>query len=195
MEAANGFEKMAELDLPKDAPSKDVKTGAKQDLPPLSTADFRAYNRLAEMMDAYHNHFRQTWNLLYGACESNKRPQGMSIRAFLRTAKEFASHLTMHHTIEEQHIFPVLAKKMPKFRKELELLTQHKQIHAGLEVFEEYIGACRNGERELRLGELREVMGGFGTVLWEHLDEEVKELGAENMRKYWTIAELKQIPF
>ena len=118
----------------------------------------------------------------------------MSIRTFISTGQEFAHHLTIHHTIEEQHIFPVLAKKMPAFAKELELLDQHKQIHKGLEVFEKYLDECSGGERELRLGELKGVMDGFGAVLWRHLDEEVHELRAENMRRFWTKAEMARLP-
>jgi hypothetical protein len=32
-------------------------------------------------------------------------------------------------------------------------------------------------------------------VLWEHLDEEVKTLGADNMRRYWSLDEMKRMPF
>ena len=95
---------------------------------------------------------------------------------------------------EEQHIFPVLARKQPAFRKELELLTHHKQIHAGLEKFEEYLGQCKTGEKELRLSEMKGLMDTFGAVLWEHLDAEVHELRAENMRKYWTVEEMRRMP-
>jgi hemerythrin-like domain-containing protein len=119
----------------------------------------------------------------------------MSIKTFLTTCNEFAHHLTIHHTIEEQHIFPVLAKRMPAFKKELTLLTQHKKIHEGLDKFEEWVAECRSGEREVRMEELKRIMDTFGGVLWEHLDEEVRELGAENMRKYWTVEEIRRIPF
>ena len=118
----------------------------------------------------------------------------MSIGQFLATISQLISQLTMHHTIEEQHIFPVLAKKMPAFRKELELLSQHKQIHKGLDQLEDYVDGCRSGERELRLSELKKIMDGFGEVLWQHLDDEVKQLGAENMRKYWTVEEIRRMP-
>jgi hemerythrin-like domain-containing protein len=118
----------------------------------------------------------------------------MTLRSFLQAGDDFAHHLTIHHTIEEQHIFPVLAKRMPAFKKELELLTQHKEIHNGLDEFERYIKECRSGERELRFGELREVMDGFGKVLWEHLDDEVRELRAENMRLFWSPEEMKRLP-
>ena len=118
----------------------------------------------------------------------------MSIRQFLSLGLEFAHHLTIHHTIEEEHIFPVLAKRMPAFQQELQLLTQHRQIHAGLDQLEAYLEACRRGERELRWEELRAVMEGFGEVLWAHLDQEVKELGAENMRRYWSTQEMRGLP-
>lgn len=100
----------------------------------------------------------------------------------------------MHHTIEEQYIFPYLAERMPAFQQELELLTQHKQIHAGLEKFESYLEDCSSGKRELRLAELKELMDSFGEVLFAHLADEVEQLGAENMRKYWSIEEAQNMP-
>jgi hemerythrin-like domain-containing protein len=149
---------------------------------------------MAEHMDHFHSNFRMTWNVLYTACETQKRPRNMSIKQFLSMGQQFCHHLTVHHTIEEQHIFPVLAQKMPAFRKELELLTQHKQIHKGLDKFEKYLEECGSGERELRMGEMKEILDTFGTVLWQHLDDEVKQLGAENMRKYWTAEEIRRMP-
>ena len=83
---------------------------------------------------------------------------------------------------------------MPAFQKELELLTQHKQIHEGLEKLEEYLEKCKSGENDLRMPELKEILDSFGEVLWTHLDDEVKQLGAENMRKYWSAAEMKRLP-
>jgi hemerythrin-like domain-containing protein len=194
------------------AAEADDKTAESESRPKLSPYDFRQYNRIAENMDYFvssaarvpdtnttvvdmqqHNHFRETWTLMYKACENNKRPASMSIRQFLHTGLEFCNHLEMHHGIEERHVFPLLAKKMPAFRKELELLAQHKEIHQGLEKFREYLENCQSGEKELRLVEMRRLMDEFGDVLWRHLDEEVKELGAENMRKYWTLEEMRTL--
>ena len=75
--------------------------------PKLSAADFAVYNRMAEGMDYFHSHFRTTWRMLYAAASSGKRPAGMSIRQFIASAERFCHQLTMHHSIEEQHIFPV----------------------------------------------------------------------------------------
>lgn len=106
----------------------------------------------------------------------------------------FCWQLRLHHSIEEQHMFPVLAEKMPEFRKELELLTQHKQIHVGLDKLEEYLKRCCSRETELRLDEVKQLMDSFKEVLWKHLDDEVYALRAENMRKYWTLEEMERIP-
>ncbi|KAL1634086.1 hypothetical protein SLS58_010833 [Diplodia intermedia] len=165
-----------------DAATAETPQAAEPQLPKLSAHEFRQYNRLAEHMD------------MFVTCENNKRPAGMSIRQFIGLGLEFCHHLDVHHSIEERHIFPVLAQKMPAFRKELELLTQHKQIHKGLEKLEKYLEDCRRGEDELRMDKMREILDTFGKVLWQHLDEEVKELGAENMRKYWSIEEVRRIP-
>lgn len=177
-------------------PKTDAPAAAKQEeeLPKLSASEFRVYNRMAEHMEYFHSNFRQNWKVLYTAASSGKRPQGMSIRQYLSIGLQFSHHLHTHHSIEEVHIFPLLAKKMPAFRKELELLTQHKEIHKGLEKFQEYLEECQNGERELRMEEIKKIMDTFGDVLWAHLDDEVKELGAENMRKYWTADEMRRLP-
>ena len=83
---------------------------------------------------------------------------------------------------------------MPAFKKELQLLTQHKQIHKGLDKLEAYVDECRAGTKDLRMDELKEIMDSFGEVLWAHLSDEVEQLGPENMRKFWTIDEIRRLP-
>ena len=95
---------------------------------------------------------------------------------------------------EEQHIFPILAQRMPAFRKELELLTQHKQIHAGIEKLEKYLDEVKVSKRDLRLDELKAIMDGFGPVLFAHLDDEVKQLAPENLQKYFSLEEVQRLP-
>lgn len=119
----------------------------------------------------------------------------MSIRQFMQLGQSFVHSLTMHHGIEEAYVFPMLAQKMPKFRAQDHLKKQHEAIHEGLHKFEEYLKACHSGERELRLAELGEVMNTFGKVLWQHLDDEVDQLKAENMRKFWTMEEMRKLDF
>ena len=86
------------------------------------------------------------WQLADGSF--NKR--GMSLPAYLRMASQLArgavprpnSHmcpiltvdaagLTVHHTIEERHIFPILAKRMTMFQNDDVHLKSHEAIHHG----------------------------------------------------------------
>jgi len=176
---------------------EESKAPVEEKLPKLSMADFRVYNSMAEHMEYFHEHFRHSWTMLHNACTENKRPAGMSLRQFLQTGIQFCSHLSTHHAIEEQHIFPVLATKMPEFKQgknAAELLRQHKAIHAGMDIFEEYLTSVKNGEADFDLRVLKEKMDSWGEVLWKHLDQEVKTLAAENMRKYWTLDEMRRMP-
>lgn len=148
--------------------------------------------------------------MLHGAASTGRRPAGMTLKQFLDQGLAFISHLTTHHGIEETYIFPVLARKMPEFqagsskagkgakggpnKKAAELLQQHKEIHRGMDEMEAYLRACRGGEADLEMSVLRAKMDSWGTVLWTHLDQEVRALGAENVRKYFTLEEVRRIP-
>ncbi|KIH92700.1 hypothetical protein SPBR_03209 [Sporothrix brasiliensis 5110] len=172
-------------------------------LPPLTPAQFREYNRMAEHMD----HF--VWTMIYDACEKRKRPAGMSIRQFLDEGLQFINFLTTHHSIEESYVFPMLAKRMPEFQpptkkkpgaaasngsaKAALLIQQHREIHAGMDAFEDYVRRCKSGETELEMTVLKAQMDSWGKVLWQHLDEEVAALGAENMRKYWSLEDMRRM--
>ncbi|KAK6363761.1 hypothetical protein TWF730_001176 [Orbilia blumenaviensis] len=166
-------------------------------LPKLTAAEFKAYNRLAVVMDQYHNHFRATWTEIITGLRKS-RPKNQSLRQFLSIAQGFCRMLDTHHNIEESYFFPILAKKMPAFQKHNkehgEMIAHHRQIHKGLEKFEDYVNACKSGEKDFVASDMLELMESFEKVLWQHLDEEVQQLGAENMRKYWTLEELKTIP-
>ncbi|KAK5653158.1 hypothetical protein OQA88_9257 [Cercophora sp. LCS_1] len=174
-------------------------------LPPLTAEQFRVYNRLAVQMDYFHEHFRHIWKTLYSACESGRRPAGMTLKQFIDEGLNLVRYLEAHHRIEETHLFPILARKMPQFgtaipsgkkkkKADCELLKQHEKIHEGMDLLEDYLRACKNKEVEFELGVLKEKMDSWGEVLMKHLDEEVETLGAENMRKYYTLEEVRAIP-
>lgn len=161
----------------------------------LSAADYRTYNRMADTMELFHNNFRRTWDQIYSACSTSSVPQ-VSATKLLALCSSFISHLTMHHNIEEAHIFPLLGQRMDVFKADAETgpLEQHRQIHAGLDKLQEYLDECKTGERNLKRQEIKDILDGFGAVLWTHLAEEVEHLGAENMRKYWSKAEVASMP-
>ncbi|KXX79819.1 hypothetical protein MMYC01_203327 [Madurella mycetomatis] len=170
-------------------------------LPPLTPQELRIYNRLAEQMDYFN----------------------LTLKQFLDHGLNLARYLSTHHTIEETHLYPLLARKMPEFRAaqhhhhhssgrvkrrgervrgeeeeeeggDCELLRQHREIHRGMDEFEAYLRRCKNRECELELSVLKEKMDSWGDVLLRHLDQEVRDLGAENMRRYWTVEEMRSFP-
>ncbi|AEO57368.1 hypothetical protein MYCTH_2303438 [Thermothelomyces thermophilus ATCC 42464] len=185
---------------------------AKPALAPLTPQEFRIYNRLAEQMDYFHDHFRQMYATLHTACTTNRRPANMSLKQFVDEGLRLARYLEMHHSIEETHLYPLLGRKMPEFRassspagtgkgggkrgkkEECELLRQHQIIHDGMDEMADYLRRCKDKECELDLGVLRSKVEPWGDVLLKHLDQEVRELGAEKMRKYYTLQEMKAFP-
>lgn len=74
-----------------------------------------------------------------------------------------------------------------------ELLQQHVEIHKGMDGLRDYLSKCLSGETELQMGVLKAQLDTWGAVLWTHLDQEVRTLGAENMRRYWTLDEMRRL--
>lgn len=139
--------------------------------------------------------------MLYNAASNGRRPAGMSIKQYIDQGLSFISHLETHHGIEETYIFPVLARKMPEFqsggkggKKAAELLQQHKEIHLGMDSMQEYLSGCREGKYDMEMRVLKAKMDTWGAVLWKHLDQEVKTLEADNVRRYFSLEEIKKIP-
>jgi len=155
------------------------------------------------------------WDVLYDACATNQRPLNMSLRRFIDEGLRFCRGLEMHHNIEETELFPSLARRMPEFQppfasqlkalkqtaavsleeKRARLTLHHRLIHDGLDALATYLQECRSGERELEMSVMLKMMDSWKGVLWEHLDEEVLTLGAENMKKYWSVNEIRQMAF
>ena len=83
---------------------------------------------------------------------------------------------------------------MPQFRPGSSALEQHKQIHAGLDKLEAYMKDVKRGKIDLERAKVKEILDGFGEVLWKHLEEEVGMLGAENMRRFYKKEEIARLP-
>ena len=75
-------------------------------------------------------------------CTSGSRPSWRKvgpILSFVRfvsmLTRRCLSGLTVHHTIEERHFFPILAKRMPMFQDNDVHLKSHEAIHHGMMFF------------------------------------------------------------
>jgi len=83
---------------------------------------------------------------------------------------------------------------MPAFRPGAAALEQHKAIHAGLDRLEAYMKDVKRGKLDLERAKVREILDGFGAVLWAHLEEEVRLLGAQNMSRFYKKEEIARLP-
>ncbi|KIY73083.1 hypothetical protein CYLTODRAFT_387548 [Cylindrobasidium torrendii FP15055 ss-10] len=152
------------------------------------------WNSLADRMSMFHDHFKHEFTSLYEMADGSFSKRGLNLGLYLQTARQFEHYLTVHHTIEERHIFPVLAKKMPAFQHNEEHLKSHEGIHDGLEKLKTLLHKWKLDPKSYSPEEMRGCLDGFREVLFRHLDDEVKDLGAENMKKYWTLDEVARIP-
>lgn len=158
----------------------------------MSSSQFKIYNRLAMKMDHFHKPLRSTWKQLYS--ESSNSSSKLSPPRLIDLGLHFCDHLNGHHHVEENYWYPILRDKMPNFRPGHFATEQHMEIHEGLDKLQSYLEACQRKESDLRREKVQQLLDAFGDILWQHLNDEVQELGAENMKKYWTEAEMRNLP-
>ncbi|OCH92287.1 hypothetical protein OBBRIDRAFT_791398 [Obba rivulosa] len=152
------------------------------------------WNRMAEHMRGFHDHFKWEFNFIYQISDGSFSSRGMSLRIFLSRVQQLIRSLTVHHTIEEQYIFPVLAKRMPAFGSDEAHLKSHEGIHHGLDDLTKLVQKWTVEPSTYNPQEMRECLDSWREVLFKHLDEEVEDLSGENMKKYWKLEEVDKLP-
>ncbi|KAI5118926.1 hypothetical protein M0805_003750 [Coniferiporia weirii] len=152
------------------------------------------WGRLGETMEQFHNYFKMEFGRVYELSDGSFVNYRMSLQMFLREAEGLKKHLEAHHSIEERFIFPELAKKMPAFAADEQHRKSHEAIHEGLDKLSALTREFRENPTSYSPERMRECLESFREVLMRHLDEEVADLSAENMKKYWTLEEVDRIP-
>ncbi|KAF8806380.1 hypothetical protein BYT27DRAFT_7190929 [Phlegmacium glaucopus] len=162
-----------------------------------SAREERSWNKLSEKMSSFHEWFKQEFNTLYELSDGSFNSRGMSLHRYLDSARTMNHHLTMHHTIEERHLFPILAKTMPQFSQndngDGAHIQSHRSIHDGLSNLEKVVEKWTEEPSTYSPTEMRACLDTFREVLFHHLDEEVADLRGENLMKYMTLADLERI--
>ncbi|THU95640.1 hypothetical protein K435DRAFT_966293 [Dendrothele bispora CBS 962.96] len=137
-------------------------------------------------------------NLLYELADGSFNQRGMSLSAYLDLARSLSHHLTVHHTIEERYIFPILGKRMKEFSKDAQgghdHLASHKAIHDGIENLGTLISKYKADPTTYSPSEMRTCLDNWRGSLFNHLDEEVADLRGENLKKYFTLEEVENMP-
>ncbi|GAA93753.1 uncharacterized protein L969DRAFT_84795 [Mixia osmundae IAM 14324] len=158
-----------------------------------SRSELSDWDRIADHMDSFHNHFRQTFEHVYRHAE-DYRMLGLSLNSFLAQAMSLYTHLNMHHSIEERFIFPHLSQRMPQFAHGEQHTREHQEMHKGLERYSAYIKTAQQTPSKYDGSELRAIMSELGSVLMPHMDAEVTSLKGASLRQYWAFDELKSFP-
>ncbi|KAJ7243742.1 hypothetical protein C8J57DRAFT_1365740 [Mycena rebaudengoi] len=164
-----------------------------------SDLEEKRWNKVGFMtMASFHNYFKQeSGSNLFQLADGTFTKRGLSLSLYLEMSRRLNSHLTMHHTIEETHIFPILGKRMPQFSAEAESavhLESHKAIHKGLDDLSTLVYKYKKEPSTYSPTEMRGCLDSFREVLFNHLDQEVEDLQGENLKQYWTLKELDAIP-
>ncbi|KAI0930437.1 hypothetical protein AcV5_007150 [Taiwanofungus camphoratus] len=131
---------------------------------------------------------------IYQLADGSFSNTGMSLQTYLRMANQLVRHLTAHHTIEEEYIFPVLAKRMPGFGTGERHLKSHEAIHDGLDKLSALIRRWTMNPSTYSPTEMMACLDSWREVLFKHLDEEVEDLSGKNMKKFWKLEEMDLIP-
>ncbi|KAF7321374.1 Hemerythrin domain-containing protein [Mycena kentingensis (nom. inval.)] len=155
------------------------------------------WGEFSQRMSQFHDYFKSEFNTLYELADGSFTKRGLSLTLYLDMARRLNDHLTMHHTLEERHFFPVLGQKMPQFAVEAEggHIESHEAIHTGLEKLSGLVQKFKKEPSTYSPEEMRACLDGFRTVLFSHLDQEVSDLSGDNLKKYFSLQELKQMPF
>ncbi|KAL8279226.1 hypothetical protein RQP46_008263 [Phenoliferia psychrophenolica] len=150
---------------------------------PKNAAERRDWDRMSTRMEGFHSYFRQSFQQMWEMADKVGE-NGVSLREYLAFCEDFRNHLDGHHGIEERHIFPVLAKRLPEFGEDHP--KEHEKIHEGIDRFNEYIRKCKAQASVYSPDDFKKVLASFGPILMYHLDAEVETLKSENLRRYYT---------
>ncbi|KAJ3762418.1 hypothetical protein EV360DRAFT_92465 [Lentinula raphanica] len=154
-------------------------------------------------MQSFHDNFKEEFNMLYELSDGSFNKRGWSLGVFLARANQFDQHLTMHHTIEETYLFPILGKRMKQFSETEGLhLESHKGIHDGptdhhLSGLEQLAALVKNYKSEPSTydpSKMRACLDSFREVLFSHLDQEVEDLRGDNLKKFFSLEEVESFP-
>lgn len=121
-----------------------------------------SYDILLQHMLVFHDKFRSQYDTLrQGIPESQSAPK-LHLTTLLKQSLELCRRLDAHHSIEESHIFPELAKWIPSFTRGSSHYAEHARMHQAIDRLEKYASKAL---RDLSSGAGRRAeAGGAGQV-------------------------------
>ncbi|WP_152565806.1 hemerythrin domain-containing protein [Devosia riboflavina] len=112
------------------------------------------------------------------AAETDNMAMVANYRRFGNLCGQHCGIVNTHHTIEDHHLFPVLAQQGPAFKAIAERLTaEHVVVHELLERLVAALNDLAAEPNETRFNEAREIYHTLERVLLSHLGWEEEAMG------------------
>lgn len=159
-----------------------------------SKEEQRRWNWLSEEMNSYHQWFKDRFKVIEECADGSFTKRRMTLPMYLDLVNSFISSLTAHHTVEERFIFPVLAKRIPKFAHDNEdgHVNSHRAIHDGLDDLTKHSSKWRHNPSSYSPAEMKVCLDNLKGVLFEHLDQEVEDIKGDKLRPHFKLEEIEQ---
>ncbi|KQT49662.1 hypothetical protein ASG47_04935 [Devosia sp. Leaf420] len=112
------------------------------------------------------------------AAETSDMAMVANYRRFGNLCGQHCGIVDTHHTIEDQHLFPVLAQQGPAFKAIADrLAAEHVVVHELLERLVEALNALATEPSETRFTDARDIYHALERVLLSHLGWEEEAMG------------------
>lgn len=112
------------------------------------------------------------------AAETDNMAMVANYRRFGNLCGQHCGIVNTHHTIEDHHLFPVLAQQGPAFKAIADRLTaEHVVVHELLERLVAALNALAAEPDETRFNDAREIYHALERVLLSHLGWEEEAMG------------------
>ncbi|GAA5856975.1 hypothetical protein JCM5353_000940 [Sporobolomyces roseus] len=160
--------------------------------PAKDSREKREWDRMSTRMEGFHSYFRMAFKQIFELSDGSFAQRGLSVAEFMGVVEDFLHHLSFHHGIEEEHIFPILKQRMPHFQ--IEHQEEHDAIHTGMHNLEELAKEFKSAPSSYSPERLQKNLASWGPLLFWHLDAEVRSLKADVLRRYYTLEEVKRLP-
>ncbi|KAJ1561357.1 hypothetical protein HK405_004157 [Cladochytrium tenue] len=120
-----------------------------------------------------HNYILRTINAIYLQAINVGEAGPDVIKSFLAYCRVWHHVLDDHHKTEEEVIFPKIEAAIGEEGYMSKALTQHEELHPGLEAFGDYVKNLEKKEEEYDGKKLREIIDSFAPILARHLEDEI----------------------
>ncbi|KAF9465054.1 hypothetical protein BDZ94DRAFT_433532 [Collybia nuda] len=160
-----------------------------------SAEEERRWNHLSNLMNSFHQWFKDEFKRIYESADGSFANRGLSLSQYLSTVTSFNASLTMHHTMEERHVFPILAQGIPKFASSTHggHIDSHREIHDGLENLAQKVTKWTEDPTMYSPMEMKISLEALSNVLFSHLDQEVEDIRGDNLKPYFTLDVIESI--